>query len=349
MLIRLLAVALLTIFPLSVRAEAIVDAAYVKAALARGAIAWDVRGPAQYRRGHIPGAVSIGDAGSTLRNPVTEDFIATAEIEAILGEAGIDPAKEIVVYGDRGSSFAYFGRYALRYFGAKNVAVFHDGVDGWTTAGNPLSTASDRLPPAKVRLAVVRELAVGTEEVVARARKGGEGGVQLVDVRNIDEFRGEDVRAIRGGHIPGAVHIPYENNWKDPETYTKLAQRKVKDSSGAALAPLDKLKSLYAKLDPKKETIVYCQSGVRAAQTAAVLEQLGFDKVKVYDSSWLGYAARLDAPARNETFFNVGAMSGRVAAMGRRIEQLEGLILEMRAATVAPTAQAAGQCGGKPC
>lgn len=346
MLIRLLAVALLALFSLSVRAEAIVDAAGVKAALARGAIVWDVRGTAQYRRGHIPGAIGIGDAGSMLRNAVTEDFIPTAEIEQIFGEAGLDPAREIIVYGDRGSSTTYFGRYALRYFGAGKVAAFHDGLDGWVAAGNQLSTTESKLPPVKLKLNIVRELAISTAEVVARAKQGG---AQLVDVRSEDEFRGDDVRAIRGGHIPGAVHIPYENNWQDPETYTKLAQRKVKDSSGAALAPLDKLKSLYAKLDPKKETIVYCQSGVRAAETATVLEQLGFNNVKVYDSSWLGYAARLDAPADNETFFNVGAMNGRMAAMGRRLEQLESLILEMRASATAPAVAAAKQCNGKPC
>ncbi len=36
------------------------------------------------------------------------------------------------------------------------------------------------------------------------------------------------------------------------------------------------LRSLYAGLDPNKETIVYCQSGVRASETATVLRQLGF-------------------------------------------------------------------------
>ena len=55
---------------------------------------------------------------------------------------------------------------------------------------------------------------------------------------------------------------------------------------------------LYAKLDPNRETVVYCQSGVRAAETAAVLKDLGFKNVKVYDSSWLGYSSTPDAPAQ---------------------------------------------------
>ncbi|MDE2585785.1 MAG: hypothetical protein KGN39_10335, partial [Betaproteobacteria bacterium] len=84
---------------------------------------------------------------------------------------------------------------------------------------------------------------------------------------------------------------------------------------------------LYQDLDRNKETIVYCQSGVRAAETAAVLETLGFSKVKVYDSSWLGWAARLSAPVENETFLNVGALTsqlnGQIAALKRRVDELE--------------------------
>jgi len=49
-----------------------------------------------------------------------------------------------------------------------------------------------------------------------------------------------------------------------------------------------------SKLDPAKETVVYCQSGVRASETAAVLRDLGFRDVKVYEESWLGYAGHLN-------------------------------------------------------
>jgi 3-mercaptopyruvate sulfurtransferase SseA len=61
-----------------------------------------------------------------------------------------------------------------------------------------------------------------------------------------------------------------------------------------SLKPAEDLKRLYSKLDPSKETIVYCQSGARASETAGVLQQLGFTNVKVYDSSWLGYGNTRD-------------------------------------------------------
>lgn len=164
-----------------------------------------------------PGAVNIGDAGKVLRNANTEDYIPVGQIEKILGGAGIDPDKEIIVYARRGNPYAYFGLYTIQYFGGKQVA----------------------------------------------------------------------------------------------------------DNAGMSLKSAEDLKKLYGGLDPGKETIVYCQSGVRAAETATVLAQLGFKDVKVYDSSWLGYAGVLSAPANNETFFNVGALNGRLSSMQTRIEQLE--------------------------
>lgn len=314
---------------LATAAAPIVDAAETKDAIARGAIVWDVRATPLYRKGHIPGAINIGDAGTVLRDAVTEDFIETAQIEKIFGQAGLDPTKEIVVYADRGSPYAHFGRFALRYFGAPRVSVFHDGIEGWQAAGGAIETDNALAKPVAVKLTEQPQLAIGTEDVVARARTGS---AQILDVRTAGEYAGTDVRAIRGGNIPGAVNIPYEKNWKDPDTTGKLARRLVTDNSGASLTAPDALKALYARLDPQKETVVYCQSGVRAAETASVLETLGFKNVKIYDSSWLGYAARLDAPAANERFFNVGALNGRLASMQRRIDELEKLIVDLHSA-----------------
>ena len=304
---------------------AIVDAAFVTDALKRGAIVWDVRAAGDYAKGHIPGAVNIGAAGVVLRNPNTEDFLPTAQIEKILGDGGIDPAQEIIVYATRADVMAYFGLYAVQYFGGKRGTVYHDGIDGWRAAGQAISTGPRKPAPVALKLTPNPSVGVTTDQVIAAVKRPG---VQIVDARTADEFAGNDIRAIRGGHIPGAINIPYEQNWVDPDTIAKLARKQVADNSGMSLKGADDLKKLYAQLDPDKETIVYCQSGVRAAETATVLSQLGFKNVRVYDSSWLGYAAKLSAPANNETFFNVGALNGRLAAMQQRIEQLERELTE---------------------
>ena len=132
-------------------AAGIVDAAFVAEALKRGAIVWDVRDAAAYQRGHVAGAVNVGDALRVLRNPTTEDFIETARVEAILGGGGINPAREIVVYSTRGHVGAYFAHFAIRYFGGQNVSVYHDGIDGWTDDKLPLETSETAAaPPSSV-------------------------------------------------------------------------------------------------------------------------------------------------------------------------------------------------------
>jgi thiosulfate/3-mercaptopyruvate sulfurtransferase len=322
----------------------IVDTDFVVAAQQRGAIVWDVRAAADYKREHIPGAVNFGDAGVVLREENTEDYLPLPAIEKALGEGGIDPAKEIVVYGFKANSFTYFGLVTLQYFGAKNAYLYHGGIEDWKAAGNPVTAEPSKLAPVTLKLQPSPGIMVSTADVVQRLSAPN---VQIVDARTPKEYTGEDIRAIRGGHIPGALNVPYEQNWQDPDALKKLAARQTSSSAGLALKPREDLKTLYAKLDPEKETIVYCQSGVRASETATVLKDLGFKNVKVYDSSWLGYAARLDAPADDQKFFNVGALNGRIASMQRRIEQLEKQLAETEAMVRTSTqiqAQKPGDC-----
>lgn len=312
--------AALASLPTLSQAQVIVDSVQAQEAIKRGAQIWDVRDARDYAKGHLPGALTIGDASTVLRNPNSEDFIATTQIAALLGAAGIDPQRETVVYGARGTWNPYFGRYSLRHFGGSKVSVFHDGIEGWQAAGLPVSTAPTQATPVKLALVTNPAVSVSTLEVISRLNQSQ---VQLIDARTPKEFAGEDIRALRGGHVPGAINIPYEQNWTDPDTLQKLANKQVSDTRGMSLKSSADLKALYSKLDPDKETVVYCQSGVRASETAGVLEQLGFKNVKVYDSSWLAYGNQLDAPANNATVFNVGALNGRVAAMLARVDALE--------------------------
>ena len=298
----------------------IVDLQYVKAAQQRGVIIWDVRASNQYLEGHIPGAINVGDIGTVLRDPNREDFIDLAEINSIFNKAGLDINKEIIVYGSRGNPYAYFGLFTINYFGGKQAKVFHDGIDGWADAGLLIEKRPSTLASINMRLIPQENLVVTNEQM--RSLYNNQS-VQVVDARTLNEFKGNDVRAIRGGHIPGAVSIPYEQNWKDPATGSKLAKKEVKTNVGMSLKSKDELNALYSKLDPNKETVVYCQSGVRAAETATVLQNLGYKNVKIYDSSWLGWASHLASPVADETYLNVGMLNARIAAMQNKINELE--------------------------
>ena len=200
----------------------IVDGAYVVEALKRNVIVWDVRPADAYAKGHIPGAISIGDATKVLRDDNTEDFIAIDRIEKILGAVGFDPSREIIVYGSRGTWNPYFGLFTVRYLGGENGHVYHEGIEDWASAGRVVSREAVPLSPIPLKARINPAVAVTTKEIVARLRNPD---VQVIDVHTPKEFSGEDIRAIRGGHIPGAINIPYEQNWVDPETLLKLARK----------------------------------------------------------------------------------------------------------------------------
>jgi thiosulfate/3-mercaptopyruvate sulfurtransferase len=322
---RLLTFILLSLSAQIIYAQAgtMVDLEYVKAAQKRGAILLDVRSTKDYLQGHIPGAISIGDFGTVLRDPNREDYIDLAEINSIFNKAGLDINKEVISYGARGNPYAYFGLFTIQYFGGKQGKVFHDGIDGWIDAGLPIEKNPSTLPSVSVKLVPQPQLVVSNEEM---RKLYNNKSVQVIDARTVNEFKGNDIRAIRGGHIPGALSIPYEQNWKDPQTASKLAKKEVKNNAGMSLKSKEELNQLYTHLDPNKETVVYCQSGVRASETAAVLQNLGFNKVKIYDSSWLGWASHLSSPVADETYLNVGLMNARMSAMQNKINELEAAL-----------------------
>ena len=298
----------------------IVDIEFVKAAIARGALLWDTRDAETYAKGHIPGAVNIGNPNDELRDVNTEDYLPIAKLEELMGKAGIDPQREIVVYGVRAATPNYFAHVTIRHFGGDKAYVYHDGIDGWRAAGQPVSQAPAAPTPVALKLVPRPGVTVSTREVLAAVNNPN---VQFVDARTTKEFKGEDIRSLRGGHIPGAVNVPYEQNWQDPDALRKIQRGEVKDSAGMSLKTSSDLKKLYGGLDPNKETIVYCQSGVRASETATVLKDLGFKNVKVYDSSWLAYGNLISAPAENESFINFNTLQGRIASLQSRVDQLE--------------------------
>ncbi|GAB1542629.1 hypothetical protein NUACC21_53030 [Scytonema sp. NUACC21] len=109
------------------------------------------------------------------------------------------------------------------------------------------------------------------------------------DVRSPQEYSGEwfNFKPPEGnertGHIPGAIHIPYELVLAEDGTFK----------------PLEKLRAVYESqgITPDKETIVYCAVGARAGHTCFVLKYLlGYPRVRNYYGSWNEWSLFADAP-----------------------------------------------------
>jgi thiosulfate/3-mercaptopyruvate sulfurtransferase len=124
-----------------------------------------------------------------------------------------------------------------------------------------------------------------------------EAGGALVDVRSPREYSGELTHmpeypqegALRGGHIPGAVNVPWSTAANPDGTFRSV----------------EELHDIYLKdvgLDPDEGVIAYCRIGERSSHTWFVLTYLlGFDRVKNYDGSWTEWGNLVGAPIERST------------------------------------------------
>ena len=304
----------------------IVDTDYVLANKDKpGVLLVDARAAGAYKKGLIPGAAVLGERpGAVILRDVDARILPVKKLEQILGEAGITRDKEIIVYGDKGDTGPTVVFWILEYLGVEKAKVYLGGIDDWQTAKQHLTNEARKLPASQFT-AKVQADRLATTDYVRKNLQNKE--VQFLDSRTVRESAGDDIRALRGGHIAAANHVslPYEQAWKDPEAAKKLAEKAVKDREGMALKDVTALKELYKGFDPKKEVVAYCQTGTRSTFTYAVLREMGYQKVRNYDDSWIVYGSNLDLPATNVSYYDfvkVNAAMGRLEALEKQVAEI---------------------------
>ena len=290
-----------------------------------GVVLLDARGAGDTKKGVIPGATVLGDkpAAVALRD-VDARILPVATLEKLFGEVGITREQEIIVYAAKGDTASSVPFWILEYLGGDKIKLYNGGIDDWVAGKHPLTNEIKKLPAAKF-IAKVRADRLATTDYVKQNLNKKE--TQFLDSRTVKENAGEDIRSVRGGYIAAANHvnIPYERSWMDPDAAIKLADKKVNDRNGMALKDGSGLKDLFKGLDPKKEVVAYCQTGTRSTQSYAVLRELGYEKVRNYDDSWIVYGANPDLPAKNVSYFDfvkVNAALRRLDALEKRLDEI---------------------------
>jgi thiosulfate/3-mercaptopyruvate sulfurtransferase len=241
-----------------------------------------------YDSGHIPGAIGWDWRQDLQRHPM-RDIPSQAEWEALLSRSGIGNDDLIVLYGDNNNWFAAFAYWLFKLYGHGDVCLMDGGRVKWLAEGREVTVD----PPVVAPAAYVAQPA----NLVLRAYRDevaaviGRGQVALVDVRSPLEYAGELLApenlpqegAQRGGHIPGAVNIPWATAVAGDGTFKSAAD----------------LHAIYggAGITPDKTTLAYCRIGERSAHTWFVLrELLGYPDVRNYDGSWTEWGSVIGAP-----------------------------------------------------
>jgi thiosulfate/3-mercaptopyruvate sulfurtransferase len=231
------------------------------------------RSPQNYAAGHIPGAVYLEQkAIYDTVNGVEGMFPGVERAVEALRRIGVGNDSTVVLYDSANSLWAARGFWALEYLGHEDVHVLNGGLARWRDEGRPLS----RETPAPARAAFVAHVVPSRLADKATVLAcSADPGARILDARTRAEYAGTDVRAKRGGHIPGAVNIDWQLAATDDESKLFLAE--------------EELAELYtsAGITRDKTVVAHCQTGVRAAHTYLVLRSLGYTDVAVYDGSWV--------------------------------------------------------------
>lgn len=242
-----------------------------------------------YLLGHIPGSL-LFEWKRDLLDSTTRDVISKDALEDSLQMAGINNDTILIVYGDFKNWFATFAFWIFKYYGFQDVRLMNGSRKKWFEEDRPLSLdissyprgtfkASDPDNSIRAFMNYVRRDVIGSQDKI------------LIDVRSNDEYEGKILAQSEysteygqlGGHIPGAVNVPWNQMFKEDDTFK----------------PAEELQKLYDSLNvvPDKEVITYCGIGERASYTWFVLKYLlGYPNVKIYDGSMLEWGNTLGNP-----------------------------------------------------
>jgi thiosulfate/3-mercaptopyruvate sulfurtransferase len=243
---------------------------------------------ANYNMGHVPGAVLL-DWRKDLNDPTARDLVSKEQLGQLLSNAGATNQTTLVLYGDFNNWFAAFAYWILKYYGVEKAVLMNGGRKKWLAEDHEVTKEIPNYPKTTFKTSGPNEqLRTYLDYVRSSVKKSDK---VLVDVRSPAEFTGEitappeypNEHAQRGGHIPGAVNIPWSQAVKEDGTF----------KSAEDIAKLYESKGVTAD----KEVITYCRIGERSSFTWFVLKYLlGYPNVKNYDGSWTEWGNMIRNP-----------------------------------------------------
>ena len=250
-----------------------------------------------YDKGHIPGALQVtrhADLEDYTRYtpnkyPQMEQFLE------LMTRLGINNNDTIVAYDDHHGIFASRFLFIMELYGhdPAKLKVLDGGIVQWRKDNNALSsepvTAASGEPYST--MGPNNKLLVTWNDVLRNSVEGKKADVVLLDTRPGKEFAGEKIRALRGGHIPGAINV--------------TGQSAANDNDSHLYKSVEQIRATFteAGVTPDKTIYAYCHSSDRAAHVYMVLTQmLGYKNVKIYDGAWKEWAVLTALPAEDESW-----------------------------------------------
>ncbi|MBE0596049.1 MAG: sulfurtransferase [Desulfuromonadales bacterium] len=243
----------------------------------------DVRVAPLYLVGHIDGALHLDKEKFLATRQGVKSLIPTAsEFEALMDAYGITPEATVVAYADHDNPYAARLVWTLQYHGHAKAYVLDGGYEKWSKEKRPTALLPSFAKPTQGYACRGRmDIRAEADNILTRLHNPS---VIVWDTRKRGEYEGSEVRADRGGHIPGALHLDWVNLQKEVNGVKVLKSRK-------------EIEALLAEngLVRDREIIAHCQTGIRSSYATLVLLGLGY-QVKNYDGSWIEWANNASLP-----------------------------------------------------
>ena len=242
----------------------LIDAAWMEQRLdTPEVLVLDPRSRMKYLQGHLKGAINL---------PATRFFdsegrlLPSLELGEIFGSGGLTDTKIPVIYDSYDGQKGALVAWVLEHLGRSDVCLMDTFYEGWAAQGKELfyrpvmptrqEFKTNEAPNVRAKLRDVQNL----------------GKAKLLDVRSVEEFKGQSETDVRPGHIPGSSNIPWLQFLGVDHHYLDSLDGIKQRLSTAGILEGDSV-------------ITSCRVGMRAAVGYLALQQLGYN-VRLYDGSY---------------------------------------------------------------
>jgi thiosulfate/3-mercaptopyruvate sulfurtransferase len=197
------------------------------------------------------------------------------QLASKIGTLGISGEKTVVTYIDP-PGWGEDGRVAwtLKSAGVAKVMILEGGWKAWKSVGGEVSKEAAGTPKAvPFTIAAMDSSLNATTDWI----KANRPNIKIVDSRSRKEYDGAtDYGEARGGHLPQAINIPFENMF----------------NKNGSLKSSQELTKLFtdAGLQPDNQIVTYCTKGIRSGYMALAMRMVGFGNARNYDASFYNWA-----------------------------------------------------------
>lgn len=237
----------------------------------------DARSSEEYDKGHLIGSINLPPSKLTISDPVSGTIAPKEKVEEVLGANGISEDTTVLIYDNSGGVYSSRVWWVLTVYGHENVKVINNGQTAIVNEGLELTLDVPSIEATTYSASDLDASMIATIDDV-KAVVDGTSEACIIDVRSLAEYD--------EGAIPGAVLYPHTKNLYNDGTFRSARDTYLN----------------YNDLGIKKDetVILYCKSSFRATQTTLLLEEAGYEDIKVYDGAWLEWSTK-DMPKEEKT------------------------------------------------